>query len=192
MDAPPLPKLTPALWLFGLPCSGKSTLAAAVARRLRLASRAVKLMDGDDLRKGLCRDLGFDAAARRENLRRAAEASRLFLDEGTTVVAAFITPFRTHRELVREILSPHPCLFVHVRCPVEVCAGRDVKGHYARAKRGEISEFTGLDGGFDVPLASERAAVVDTDRDSVEVCVETIARLMEGRPWDCRSAASPC
>jgi adenylylsulfate kinase len=179
MDTTSRSRLMPAVWLFGLPCSGKSTLATALAARQRAGQIPVKLMDGDMLRGGLCRDLGYDTAARTENLRRAAEVSRLFLDEGTMVVAAFITPLQQHRALVRNILFPQPFLFVHDRCPVDVCARRDVKGQYARARRGEIRGFTGLDGEFEPPLSSECAAV-DTDGHSVEACLSAILELLAG------------
>lgn len=167
-----------AVWLFGLPCAGKTTLAAALAGQLRAEGHLVKMLDGDVLRKGLCSDLGYGTVARGENLRRAAEVSRLFMEEGILVVAAFITLLREHRTLVRDILAPYGCLFAHLRCPVEECERRDVKGQYLRARRGEIQGFTGLDGSFEEPLPGECASV-DTGGQPVEACVLQLRNMLE-------------
>lgn len=164
-------------WLFGLPAAGKSTLARALAERWRGMGRHVKLLDGDELRRSLCRDLGFTAEDRRENIRRAAEVARLFADEDVWVVAAFITPAAALRELAREIVGPHRLDFVFVRCPPDVCAARDPKGHYAAAARGEIPMFTGADGAFEQP-PEDGCWSVDTSRDSVEGCVSAMAAAL--------------
>lgn len=167
-----------AVWLFGLPCAGKSTLAAALAARWRASGRVAKLLDGDELRTGLCRGLGFNEADRTENLRRAAEVARLFLLEDLPVAAAFITPQRAHRAMVRAILAPYPCLFVFAQCDVATCMSRDVKGLYARARRGEIRDMTGVSGGFEEPAGGE-SVVVDTRGNPVETCVAQIEEALE-------------
>ncbi len=167
-----------AVWLFGLPCAGKSTLAAALTARWRASGQAAKRLDGDELRAGLCRSLGFNEADRTENLRRAAEVARLFLLEALPVAAAFITPRRAHRAMVRAILAPYPCLFVFVRCHVGTCMSRDVKGLYARARRGEIMDMTGVSGGFEEPAEGE-SLVVDTQSYPVEACVARIEAALE-------------
>jgi adenylyl-sulfate kinase len=148
--------MSPVLWLFGLPCSGKTTLATALRDHFRSQNRAVIVLDGDDLRSGLCADLGFSDADRRENLRRAAHLARLLAVQGNTVICAFVTPREDHRELVRQILGDTLRL-IHVACPLEVCAARDVKGLYARAAAGKMEGMTGTQAPFEPPPPTELA-----------------------------------
>jgi adenylylsulfate kinase len=175
-----LPSNARVAWLFGLPGAGKSTLAQLLAGRWRAMGRQVKLLDGDELRRGLCRDLGYTADARTENIRRAAEAARLFLDEGIWVVAAFITPTGAMRALARDVVGVARADFVFVRCPVDVCAARDPKGHYGAANRGERPMFTGVSDPFEEPQAGS-CHCVDTSLAGVPQCVDAIASHLAAR-----------
>lgn len=138
------------IWFFGLSGSGKSTLANALERKLMEEGRATCLLDGDNLRTGLNRGLGFTDADRAENIRRVAEVSRLFLDAGLICINSFITPLEEHRQIARSILGEN-LLLIHVRCSFETCAARDVKGLYRKARDGGVANFTGRDSGFDEP-----------------------------------------
>lgn len=142
-------------WLFGLSGAGKSTLATALTDRLRQQGHAVLALDGDVLRAGLCRGLGFSDADRTENLRRAAEAARIGVDSGLCVVASFITPLNLHRRLVREIVGGNNLSLIHVDAPLEVCRQRDVKGLYARARSGQVQEMTGISSPFEPPAQAD-------------------------------------
>lgn len=144
--------MKPVLWLFGLPSSGKTTLARALRDHFQESGRHAVLLDGDELRSGLCADLGFSDADRSENLRRAAQMARLLATQGQTVVCAFVTPKEHHRALVRQILGESLRL-IHIHCPLEVCISRDVKGLYAKAVAGAMTGMTGLQDGFEPPLA---------------------------------------
>lgn len=160
--------MKPALWLFGLPCSGKTTLAKALRDHLRTEGRPVILLDGDELRAGLCADLAFSNADRSENLRRAAHLARLLAAQGNTVICAFVTPKEHHRELVRQILGEH-VFFIHIDCPLEVCMARDVKGLYAKAAAKRMSDMTGVQDEFEPP----REAITTIRTDSLTVHAAT-------------------
>lgn len=138
------------LWLFGLPSSGKTTLSRALRDHLHAAGRPVVLLDGDDLRSGLCADLGFIDADRSENLRRAAHIAKLLCEQGHTLICAFVTPKEHHRDLVRQILGER-VKFVHIDCPLEVCIRRDVKGLYAKAAASQMGDMTGSQDAFEAP-----------------------------------------
>ncbi len=160
------------IWLFGLSGAGKSTLASALDRRLADDGFVNHLLDGDNVRTGLNRDLGFDDAGRAENIRRVAEVSRLFVDAGVIVISAFITPTRALRELARGIVGAADFSEVYVEASWETCRRRDPKGLYARAHSGEVAQFTGRDSPFEPP---ERAdLVVSTDALSVPEALERI------------------
>lgn len=159
-------------WLFGLSGAGKSTLAQTLANDLRQAGRGVLELDGDRLRSGLCRGLGFSPEDRAENLRRAAEVARLGVDSGLCVVAAFITPLSENRALVRSIVGRDALSFVFVDAPVEVCRQRDVKQLYAAAARGDVQKFTGVSASFEP--AGDADLHVPSARESVG---ESAARL---------------
>jgi len=159
------------LWLFGLPSAGKTTLAGALAEELRKQGHNVCLLDGDELRKGPCQDLGFSDEDRAENLRRAAQMALAHVEQGSTVVAAFVTPKDKHRALVRDILGDKVRL-IHVDCPLEVCMERDVKGLYAKARNGELQGLTGVQDPFERPKNADLR--VPTGQLPLEKCVELV------------------
>lgn len=167
------------LWLYGLPGSGKSTLAAALERRLHAEGFTTHLLDGDNVRSGLNRDLGFSDADRRENIRRVAEVSKMFVQAGIIVISAFITPTRALRELARSIVGTDDFIDVYVEAALETCARRDPKGLYAGAGRGEIKQFTGHDAAFEPPEHAD--VVVNTDRESVEQSLQRLYRFVRPR-----------
>jgi bifunctional enzyme CysN/CysC len=143
------------LWFTGLSGSGKSTIANIVERKLHHAGQHTYMLDGDNVRHGLNRDLGFTDADRVENIRRVAEAARLFVDAGMIVLVSFISPFRSERRTARELVQPDEFLEVFIDTPLEVCMARDPKGLYKRAKAGEIKNFTGIDSPYEPPEAPE-------------------------------------
>ena len=145
------------VWFTGLPASGKSTIAVGVEERLLAAGRSAYLLDGDNLRHGLNGDLGFDAAARRENVRRAAEVARLFADAGTVALVSLVSPYEADRAAARKLHAEDGLRFVEVfvNTPLEECERRDPKGLWARARRGELSGFTGVDHPYEPPASPE-------------------------------------
>ncbi|MDB5099259.1 MAG: cysC [Cyanobacteria bacterium RYN_339] len=164
------------LWLTGLSGAGKSTLANGLEQRLHAAGRHTYVLDGDNVRHGLNRDLGFTAADRVENVRRLAEVARLMVDAGLIVIVAAISPFRAEREWARALFAPGQFLEVHVATPLEACAERDPKGLYAKAQRGELTNFTGLDSPYEPPQAPE--LVVDAAASAPEACVAAVLALL--------------
>lgn len=139
------------VWLTGLPSSGKSTIAHAVEKKLYEKGIRTYTFDGDNIRHGLCSDLGFSEKEREENLRRIAEVVKLFLDAGIVVLAAFVSPFKKHREKVKQIIGEKDFYEVYCKCPVEICEIRDPKGMYAKARAGEIKEYTGISSPYEEP-----------------------------------------
>lgn len=168
-----------ALWFTGLSGSGKSTLSAAVLDRLRAVSLNVYGLDGDVLRTGLCRDLGFSDDDRKENLRRAAQVAAILVDANVVCVAAFITPFEQDREAIRASLPSGRFVEVWCDCPLAVCEQRDVKGLYARARRGEIAQFTGISSPFEAAQSAD--LVVRTDQLSVSEAADQVMELLRAR-----------
>lgn len=160
------------LWLYGLSGSGKSTLAAALERRLLAEGFTTHLLDGDNVRTGLNRELGFSAADRGENVRRVAEVSKLFVQAGIIVINAFITPTRALRELARGIVGPDDFIEVYVEASLETCVRRDPKGLYAAAGQGQVRQFTGHDSPFEPPELPD--LVINTDQESVEQSLERL------------------
>lgn len=171
-------------WLFGLPCAGKTSLARAIQETLRASGQAVFTLDGDELRSGLNRDLGFSDDDRAENLRRAAHVARTICAQGATVVAAFVTPKERHRALVREILGDMVTM-VYVDCPLDVCARRDVKGLYAKARKNEMNGLTGAQDPFELPM--DHDVRVATESLTIAECVE---RVLSG-PGERRDRPAP-
>jgi adenylylsulfate kinase len=167
-----MPASSKVLWFTGLPCAGKTTLATRLAAELRSAGRQVVLLDGDDLRAGLCRDLGFSEQDRQENIRRAAETAALLNRQGFYVCCSFVSPLEELRVLAREIIGRDAFVEVFVDTPVEICEARDVKGMYARARRGEVKQFTGVSAGFELPVHAE--IVLKAGSDSISSCVESL------------------
>ena len=143
------------VWFTGLSGSGKSTVANLVEKRLTMAGRHAYILDGDNVRHGLNKDLGFTEADRVENIRRVAEVARLMADAGLIVIVSFISPFANERRLAREIAGDVRFTEVYVDTPLEICEARDPKGLYARARRGEIKNFTGIDSPFEAPEAAD-------------------------------------
>ncbi|MGL4820778.1 MAG: adenylyl-sulfate kinase [Bacilli bacterium] len=167
------------LWFTGLSGSGKSTVANATSALLFEQGHQVYVLDGDNVRHGLNKDLGFSETDRVENIRRIGEVSKLFVDAGTIVLTAFISPFRADRALVRELLGADHFVEVFVDCPLEECERRDVKGLYAKARRGEIKHFTGIDSPYEAPEAAE--IIVRSDQLSVEQCAHSIVEYLYTR-----------
>lgn len=160
------------VWFTGLSGSGKSTIANALERRLYDMGRHVYLLDGDNLRQGLCSDLGFSAQDRTENIRRAAEVARLIADAGLICLAAFISPLRADRDRARALLPVGHFFETYVATPVDVCRSRDPKGLYSRADRGELKEFTGVSAPYEAPLRPE--IVLHPESESVASSVAQI------------------
>lgn len=143
------------IWLTGLSGSGKSTIANLLEKRLCEADHATYLLDGDNVRHGLCGDLGFDDKARVENIRRISEVSKLFVDAGLIVLTAFISPFKADRDYCRSLLPKGEFVEVFVDTPIEVCEKRDPKGLYQKARSGDIKHFTGIDSAYEAPETPE-------------------------------------
>lgn len=167
------------VWFTGLSGAGKSTLAYALEQQLHHAGRQCVVLDGDDLRHGLCCDLDFSDAGRAENIRRAGEVARLFAGAGCIVLAAFISPFRADRERVRALAQPVDFMEVHCSCSLAICEQRDTKGLYARARSGAIASFTGISSPYEAPLAPQLR--LDTAARDVEACVSDMLQLLAGR-----------
>ncbi|MXP52891.1 adenylyl-sulfate kinase [Pantoea sp. Seng] len=143
------------LWFTGLSGSGKSTVAGAVEQALHRAGVSTYLLDGDNVRHGLCRDLGFSDDDRKENIRRVGEVAKLMVDAGLVVLTAFISPHRTERQMVRDLLGTGQFVEVFVDTPLAVCEARDPKGLYKKARAGELRNFTGIDSVYEAPDAPE-------------------------------------
>jgi len=166
------------VWLTGLSGSGKSTIAVQLEKELLSHGVRAYILDGDNIRHGLNKNLGFSPADRTENIRRIGEVAKLFTDAGIVTITAFISPYRADRDQVRAIMSDGDFIEVHVDCPVETCEQRDVKGLYKKARAGEIPEFTGISAPYEEPLKPE--LVVKTGQQSVEESTKQIlAHLRE-------------
>jgi adenylylsulfate kinase len=174
---PAVPTQARTVWLTGLPSAGKTTIARALADRLRMSGRAVEVLDGDAARQVLTADLGFSRADRDENVRRIGFVAELLSRHGVEVICAVVSPFRSARDAVR---TRHAGRFVEVwvATPVEVCAERDVKGLYARQARGELHGLTGVDDPYEPPLTPE--VVLDAHTTTVDECVELVWRAVYG------------
>jgi adenylylsulfate kinase len=167
------------LWFTGLSGAGKSSLAHAVEERLHQMGCRTYVLDGDNVRHGLCGDLGFSDADRAENIRRIAELAKLFLEAGVISLTAFISPFRAEREAARKLVPHGDFLEIYCNTPIEVCEERDVKGLYRRARAGEIREFTGISSPYEAPLKPE--LTVDTGYRSIDECVDSVIGLLRLR-----------
>ncbi|MGH7929654.1 MAG: adenylyl-sulfate kinase [Candidatus Binatia bacterium] len=167
------------LWFTGLSGAGKSTLAHAVEECLHRMGCRTFVLDGDNVRHGLCGDLGFSDDDRQENIRRVGEVSKLFIEAGVIALTAFISPFRADRQRVRDLVSGGDFIEIYCHCPLEVCEGRDVKGLYARARKGEIPEFTGISSPYEEPENAE--LIVNTGDKSLEDCVDEVIAFLQQR-----------
>ncbi len=177
------------IWFTGLPASGKSTLADALAARLTLARRPCLVVDGDRLRQGLCTGLGWSDADRSENIRRAAEVARLAAEQGQVALCALVSPAATDRAAAAAIVAPFPFIEVHVATALAVCQARDPKGLYARARAGSARGVTGVDAPYDVPAAPGlRLDTADGDTARHLAALEDCLRraCAPGEPRPCR------
>src|SRR3989338_538100 len=161
------------IWFTGLSGAGKSTLAHAVEEHLHQMGCRTFVLDGDNVRHGLCGDLGFSAADRVENIRRVGEVAKLFMEAGVIVLTAFISPFRGDRNKVRAMVQPGEFVEIYCQCPVGVCEQRDTKGLYKKARAGEIGQFTGISSPYEAPDRPE--LVVNTSERSLQDCVQQVA-----------------
>lgn len=165
------------IWFTGLSGAGKSTLAHAVEEALHQKGCRTFVLDGDNVRHGLCSDLGFSDADREENIRRIGEVAKLFMQAGVIVLTAFISPFRADRERVRNMVNSGEFLEVYCDAPLDVCENRDIKGLYKKARNGEIAEFTGISSPYEAPINPE--LVVSTGQDSLELCVQRVIEVIQ-------------
>lgn len=164
------------IWFTGLSGSGKSTLANAVGQVLHQQQHHTYVLDGDNVRHGLNKNLGFSPADREENIRRIGEVAKLFADAGTIVLTAFISPYRTDRDQARALIVDGRFVEVFVDCPLEVCEERDTKGLYKKARAGEIKEFTGISAPYEPPLNPE--VTVNTAVLSIEECAQAVVTIL--------------
>ncbi len=164
------------IWFTGLPASGKSTIAHFLEKELFDRGIRAYVLDGDNIRHGLCGDLGFSREDRRENLRRIAEVCRLMVDAGLLVLAAFVSPYREDRRYVREKVGDGAFFEVYVKCSPETCEKRDPKGLYRKAREGKIQGFTGVNAPYEEPENPD--LVLDTEEDDLETCVQKVLRML--------------
>ncbi|NQD65306.1 adenylyl-sulfate kinase [Bacillus haikouensis] len=162
------------LWFTGLSASGKSSIANKLAHSLFESGKQAVVLDGDNIRHGLNSDLGFNEGDRKENIRRIGEVSKLFVETGQIVLTAFISPYRSDRDLVRGLLDLDEFIEVYVKCSLEECEKRDPKGLYLKARRNEIPHFTGISAPYEEPLDPE--IVLDTEKESIDLCVEKVLK----------------
>lgn len=160
------------IWLTGLSGSGKSTIARRLERLLVTKRCVAYVLDGDNVRHGLNKNLGFSPQDRAENIRRIGEVAKLFTDAGVVTIAAFISPYRSDRDQVRALMAPLDFLEIYVAASVAACEARDPKGLYAKARAGQIAEFTGISAPYEAPLQPE--LVVDSETQDVEACAQLI------------------
>ena len=163
------------IWFTGLSGSGKSTVANALQEKFYKNEKLTYLLDGDNIRYGLCNDLGFELKDRSENIRRIAEMSKLFIDSGIITLGTFVSPLRSDREKVRDLLG-EDFIEVYVKCSLETCEQRDPKDLYKKARDGEIKNFTGINSPYEEPLGAE--IVLNTDNKSIEECVNQIVNYL--------------
>jgi adenylylsulfate kinase len=160
------------LWFTGLSGSGKSTIANALEKKLHEMKLQSYILDGDNVRHGLNKDLGFSSDDRKENIRRIGEVSKLFIDAGMITITAFISPFREDRELARGLVENGDFIEIYIKCSLDTCEQRDPKGLYKKARQGKIPDFTGISSPYEEPFEPE--LVIETDKQSVEESVNTI------------------
>ena len=167
------------IWLTGLSGSGKSTIADSLEQLLHEKGFKTYLLDGDNIRHGLNKNIDFSEEGRKENIRRIGEVAKLFVDAGIIVITAFISPFKEDRATVRSLVAEGDFVEVFVDCPLEVCEQRDVKGLYAKARKGEIPNFTGISSPFEQPEQPE--IHVHSDKETLEECVNNIYSFIQDK-----------
>jgi len=167
------------LWFTGLSGSGKSTLAHAVEEHLHQYGLNTFVLDGDNVRHGLCSDLGFSDKDRKENIRRISETAKLLLEAGVITLTAFISPFKTERAIARSLMPDGDFIEIHCFCPLPVCEQRDVKGLYKKARLGEIKEFTGISSPYEEPENPDLR--IDTNLLTLEESVQQVISLLRAR-----------
>lgn len=167
------------LWFVGLSGSGKSTLASELEHRLHLKGTHTYILDGDNIRSGLNDDLGFSETSRKENLRRIGEVAKLMADAGLVVLSAFITPFQEDREKLKSLIGKERFVEIFVNCPLEECEKRDVKGLYAKARKGLIKDFTGISSPFEEPINPDLE--IRTDQKNLNICVDEVLEWIGDR-----------
>ncbi|MCK8100147.1 adenylyl-sulfate kinase [Bacillus halotolerans] len=166
-----------ALWFTGLSGSGKSVLANAVDEKLYHMGIQSYVLDGDNIRHGLNRDLGFRTGDRIENIRRIGEVAKLFVDSGQMILTAFISPFREDRDMVRALFPDGEFLEIYVKCPLQVCEQRDPKGLYKKARNGDIKHFTGIDSPYEAPLSPD--LIIESDQTSIADGADLIIKELQ-------------
>ena len=167
------------IWFTGLSGAGKSTLAHALEDYLHKNKIRTYVLDGDNIRRGLCKDLGFSDDDRTENIRRIGEVSKLMMEAGVIVLTAFISPFLKDRKIVRELVSEGEFIEVHCDASLDVCESRDIKGLYSKARSGEISEFTGITSPYEAPENPE--LILETNQLSIEECVDKLIGYLKDK-----------
>ena len=170
------------IWFTGLSGSGKSTVARGVEEVLYRRGIRTFVLDGDNVRHGLCSDLGFDAQSRKENIRRVAEVAKLMMESGTIILASFISPFAEERKLARSLVESGDFFEIYCRASLAECEARDVKGLYKKARLGEITNYTGIDSPYEVPVDPD--LVLDTERETVQVSVARVVRFLDDAALD--------
>lgn len=165
------------IWFTGLSGAGKSTIAHALEDRLHKNKARTFVLDGDNVRRDLCKDLGFSASDRSENIRRIGEVSKLMMEAGVIVITAFISPFLNDRKIVRELVTDSEYIEVYCKASIEVCESRDVKGIYKKARSGEIKEFTGISSPYEIPINPE--IILETNLLSISDCVDKLVSYLE-------------
>ncbi|ACI21415.1 adenylyl-sulfate kinase [Thermodesulfovibrio yellowstonii] len=166
------------IWFTGLPASGKSTIAHLVEKELYKRGCSTYVLDGDNVRYGLCSDLGFSIEERKENIRRVGELVKLFVDAGIIVITSFISPFKEDREKVRSLFKEEDFIEVYTKCPVETCSLRDQKGIYKKAIKGEIKNFTGISAPYEEPENPEITIFTDIDS-PIEACQKILRYIKD-------------
>ena len=165
------------LWFTGLSGAGKSTVSSNVEAALHERGILTMVLDGDNIRHGLCSDLGFSETDRQENIRRIGETAKLFMESGVVILTAFISPFRSDRQIARGLVKEQDFSEIYIECPLDVCEQRDIKGLYKKARKGEINNFTGISSPYEVPENAN--LTINTDELSIEECVNKVIEYCE-------------